>query len=402
MKILLVHNFYGSTSPSGENKVFEAEKDLLCVRGHEVETFTRHSDNIRNKGLIGSIQGALATPWNPWMTWAIKQKVARFHPDVVHVHNTFPLISPGIFHAIGTRSARVMTLHNYRLFCATALMIRNQKVCKLCIDNKSVMPSLQYRCYRNSFFATAPLALNIALHRRLGTWTNQVDAFSVMTEDQRNLVIEAGLPAEKVFIKPNFYKHNKKPLPWSQRNGYALYIGRLTEEKGIRHLIKAWLEWGIEAPSLHIIGDGPLKRSLEQDVYQYASGKITFLGFVSDDEKDKQLSEANLLIMPSLEYTETFGLVLIEAFSHGVPTAVSDVVPLNSVSINGLTGFTFKPANPISLLEKVRTAWNTPGLLEQLGQAAWTEFMAKYTKNANYRALLNIYSKAMNVRNCKL
>lgn len=216
-----------------------------------------------------------------------------------------------------------------------------------------------------------------------------------MTENQRRIVIKAGLPAEKIYIKPNFYKYNRRPLLWSQRRGYALYIGRLTEEKGIRHLVKAWLDWGTEAPGLHIIGDGPLKKSLEQETFRCGPDKITFLGFVSEEEKHKQLSEAKLLVMPSLEYTETFGLVLIEAFAHGVPTAVSDVVPINSVSINGTTGFTFEPANTESLLKEVRTAWETPNMLEKLGAGACVEFESKYTEDVNYKMLMGIYEKAI-------
>ena len=159
MRILLVHNFYGSAAPSGENQVFEAEKVLLQSRGHEVAEFTRHSDEIRGPGVWGSIKGAAATRWNPWAAQAIRRAVARFLPDVVHVHNTFPLISPSIFHALaGMGVARVLTLHNYRLFCPAAIPMRAGQVCTDCLDRRSVLPALQHGCYRNSRLATVPLA----------------------------------------------------------------------------------------------------------------------------------------------------------------------------------------------------------------------------------------------------
>jgi hypothetical protein len=159
VKVLLVHNFYGSSAPSGENQVFEAEKLLLQEMGHEVTDFSRHSDEIRSQGTWGVVRGALATPWNPWMTRAVKEAVSNFQPDVVHVHNTFPLISPGIFHAIGPRAARVLTLHNYRLFCPAAIPMRGGRVCTDCLDMRSAWPALRYGCYRDSRVATLPLAI---------------------------------------------------------------------------------------------------------------------------------------------------------------------------------------------------------------------------------------------------
>ena len=159
MKVLLVHNFYGSAAPSGENQVFEAEKALLQSRGHEGAEFARHSDEIRGQGVWGTVRGAAATPWNLRSAQAIRQAVARFLPDVVHVHNTFPLISPSIFHALaGKGVARVLTLHNYRLFCPAAIPMRAGKVCTDCLDQRSVLPAFQHGCYRDSRLATLPLA----------------------------------------------------------------------------------------------------------------------------------------------------------------------------------------------------------------------------------------------------
>ena len=217
MKVLLVHNFYGSAAPSGENEVFEAEKALLQARGHEVETFTRHSDEIRNKGLPGTVQAALATPWNPFMSRALKQLVERVMPDVVHAHNTFPLLSPGIFHAIGKRAARVLTLHNYRLFCPAAIPLRNGRVCTDCLTACSSLPALWHGCYRGSRLATAPLAFSVALHRMLGTWAHQVDAFITLSDFQRELMVNVGLPADKTHVKPNFYSGSPAVIPWQER-----------------------------------------------------------------------------------------------------------------------------------------------------------------------------------------
>jgi glycosyltransferase involved in cell wall biosynthesis len=389
---LLVHNFYGSIAPSGENVVFEAEKTLLQSRGHEVAEFTRHSDEIRGPGVWGTIKGAATTPWNPWAAWAIRQLVARFLPDVVHVHNTFPLISPSIFHALaGTGVARVLTLHNYRLFCSAAIPMRAGQVCTECLDRRSVLPALQHGCYRNSRLATVPLALNVALHRAAGTWAHQVDAFIALTEFQRERVVDAGLPAGRVFVKPNFYPGNPAVVPWAQRQPYVVFAGRLTKEKGLAALVRAWQLWGPEAPELRVLGGGELRGELEA---MAAGLPVRFLGQVDAAEAQRQIAEASLLVLPS-ECFEGFPMVVREAFAFGTPAAVSDLGPLPSIVRHGESGVVFKAANADSLLQTVRTAWQAPAVLQNLGQGARQAYDALYNEDANYQALMQIYEQAM-------
>lgn len=396
MKVLFVHNFYGSSAPSGENQVFEAERELLLSRGHEVVTFTRHSDEIRRQGALGAVSGALATPWNPWMFRSIRRAVQRFKPDVVHAHNTFPLISPAIFHAIGNRAARVLTLHNYRLFCPAAIPMRAGQVCTECLDHHTVWPGVQHGCYRNSRLATLPLAANIALHRRLGTWIKQVDAFIALTEFQRQRMIAAGLPAERMQVKPNFYPGAPAVVPWTERCPCAVFAGRLTTEKGVESLVRAWLLWGAEAPELRIIGDGGLRGELERLAATKPQVPIRFLGQLAGEAAQAEIARAQLLVLPS-EWFETFGLVVLEAAAFGTPAAVSDIGPLPFIVKHGVSGVVFAPTNPQSLLAEVRRAWDTPGLLERLGQGARAEFAAKYTEEANYATLLAIYQQALAV-----
>ena len=392
MRVLLVHNFYGSAAPSGENQVFEAEKALLQSRGHEVAEFTRQSDEIRGQGVWGTIKGAVATPWNPWSAGAIRQEVARFLPDVVHVHNTFPLISPSVFHALaGTGVARVLTLHNYRLFCPAAIPMRAGQVCTDCLDRRSVLPALQHGCYRNSRLATVPLALNVALHRAAGTWSHQVDAFIALTEFQRQRVVDAGLPVSRVFVKPNFYPGNPAMVPWAQRRPCVVFAGRLTAEKGVATLVRAWQLWGLEAPELRVLGDGELRGELEA---MAAGLPVRFLGQLGAAEAQKQIAEASLLVLPS-ECLEGFPMVLREAFAFGTPAAVSRVGPLPSIVRHGESGLVFEAGNPAALLHEVRYAWSTPGLLAALGHGARTAFEADYTEESNYQTMMTIYLKAM-------
>lgn len=392
MRVLLAHNFYGSAAPSGENQVFEAEKALLQSEGHEVAEFTRHSDKIRSQGAWGAIKGAAAIPWNPWTARGIRQMVAYFQPDVVHVHNTFPLISPAIFHSLaGTGVARVLTLHNYRLLCPAAIPMRAGNVCTDCLDRRSVLPALKHGCYRNSRLATAPLALKVALHRAIGTWTNEVEAFITLSEFQRQRMADAGLPASRMHVKPNFYPGSPSVLPWEKRKPCVVFAGRLTAEKGVASLVRAWQLWGKDAPELRVLGDGELRAELET---MAAGLPVRFIGQLNATEAQKQISEASLLVLPS-ECFEGFPMVVREAFAFGTPAAVSNLGSLPSIVRHGESGVVFEAGNPESLLKALRHAWCTSGLLQQLGRGARAAFETHYTEGANYATLMDIYGKAI-------
>ena len=396
MNILLVHNYYGSAAPSGENQVFCAELKLLRMHGHEVEIFIRHSDEIRAQPAWGAVRGAIATAWNPLMYLAIRRAVERFRPDVVHVHNTFPLISPSIYSAIGRRAARVLTLHNYRLFCPAAIPLRDGRVCTECLDTRSSLPSLRHGCYRHSRLATLPLAFSVALHRKLSTWTQQVDAFIALSDFQRQLMVRSGLPAARVHVKPNFYPGQPQPASWADRQDFVVFAGRLTAEKGVETLIRAWTRWGESAPELRILGDGPLRTSLERLATTVPSARIRFFGQVSAQEAEQHIAGGKLLVLPS-EWFEGFPMVIREAFAYGTPAAVSDLGPLPTIVQPGVSGVVFAPGDPDALLRAVRAAWEAPGLLERLGQGARAAFEAKYTAAANYAMLMDIYAQAIAV-----
>lgn len=393
LKVLLTHNLYRSDAPSGENAVLEAEQRLLAARGHSVETFLRNSDEIARRGKLGVIQAALGTPWNPLAAKAIRQKLATSHPDVVHVHNTFPLLSPAVFWAVGRQAARVLTLHNYRLFCPAAIPMRSGEVCTECLDQRSPVPAMIHGCYRASRAATFPLAISVGLHRAIGTWTKHVDAFICLSEFQREVMVDAGLPREKVHVKPNFYPGKPSVVAWSERKPYVVFAGRLSGEKGLVSLLRCWQAWGTDAPELRLVGDGELRAELER---MAAGLPVRLLGQLPADQAQAEIANARLQILPS-ECFEGFPMVVREAFAFGTPAAVSDLGPLPSIVQDGKSGIVFQPANPQSILREVRTAWETPGLLERLGQGARAEFEAKYTEDANYAALIEIYHKAIEV-----
>lgn len=371
--------------------MFAAERELLEKHSHRVEEFTRHSDDIRRQGAWGMVKGAFSTPWNPWSAKAISQMVDVFKPEVVHVHNTFPLLSPSIFNSVGARAARVLTLHNYRLVCANGLPMRSGEVCTECIDRRTVLPSVKHGCYRGSRLATVPLAINIALHRYIGTWQSEVDAFVVFTEFQKEKLIAAGLPGRKIYIKPNFYPGSPVVTPWADRDACVVFVGRLSDEKGVRALLNAWQKMGATAPELRLIGDGPLRAELET----IASGlPISFLGLLPPEAAQKQIANAKLLVLPSLGI-EGFPMVIREAFAFGTPVAVSNVGPLPSIVRGGYNGLVFPTADSQTMADLMRNLWDDSDQLQQMGKAARAEFEQYYTEAANYETLMEIYDAAL-------
>lgn len=393
MKVLLIHNFYSSKTPSGENQVVIIERDLLKSQGNVVSEYFRDSDEILRMSGWGTVKGALATPWNFFSAKKISQLVNEFSPDVVHVHNTFPLISPSIFSAIGNRAAKVLTLHNYRLVCPAAIPMRNGKVCTECIKQSSVFPALLHGCYRNSRIATVPLAINVGLHRYLATWKNHVDAFIALSLFQKDLMAKAGLPAEKIHIKPNFYPGSPNVVPWSNRSNSVVFVGRISAEKGVVTLLKSWKIWGVEAPHLYIVGDGPLRRELEEK----ATGlNVTFTGQIDQKLAQSYIAAAKMLILPS-EWFEGFPLVIREAFAFGTPVAASDIGPLPSLVKHNYSGVIFPPSNSEALVGIMRSAWADNTAMRMWGINARSEFDEKYTEGENYKILCDIYRSAQDI-----
>ena len=371
MRIVLAHNYYGSSAPSGENTVFELEAQLLRQKGHTVIELTRNSDEIRNQRAWGTMRGAFSTPWNLFSKRAAESLIGKVVTDILHVHNSFPLLSPSVFYAArNSKTATVLTLHNFRTYCAAGIPMRDERPCLDCLDTRSVWPALRHRCYRGSLAATIPMAAMIWLHRCLRTWELQVDAFIALTEFQKETLCAAGLHRERVFVKPHFYPAPPNPIPWGEREAKVVFIGRLGVEKGCHVLLEAWRRWGIDAPHLEVIGDGPERLKLESFVGETGlNKKVNFRGQVSLEEVNESLRKAWLLVVPSLCY-ESFGMVILEAFALGVPVIASKIGSLPCLVDEGITGELFDPGNPDDLLDKVTNAWATPNKLSAWGVAA--------------------------------
>lgn len=386
MRVLQLHNLY--KIPGGEDVVVQAEKALLENHGHEVVLLQADNDNITN--LFSKTMTALGTVYSFSGKKQVQAEIAKFQPDVVHVHNFFPLWSPAVYDAC--REARVpvlQTLHNYRFFCAGAFFFRDGTVCEDCLGKFFPWPGVVHRCYRDSRVGSAVLATMQSFHSHRGTWKERVNLYIALTEFARNKFIEAGLPGDKIVLKPNFLF----PDPGSkQMNGdYALFVGRLSPEKGISTLLAAWQTLG-EQITLKIVGDGPLAD--EVAIAESEIPGVEWLGRQPKEQVQKLMQDAKMLVFPSVWY-EGFPMVILEAYAVGLPVVASNLGSLSSVVDSGRTGLHFRAGDADDLAAKVEWAVTHPEHLTQMRREAHAEFEAKYTAEANYRRLMEIYDLAI-------
>jgi glycosyltransferase involved in cell wall biosynthesis len=389
MKIVLVHNYY--QRPGGEDVVFAAEAALLRQKGHEVVQYTE--DNRCIKG-VRQIAVAAHTIWSGSTRHRLLRILHGVRCDVVHFHNTFPLISPSAYAACREATVPVVqTLHNYRLLCPAATFFRDGHVCEACLGKTPPWPGVRYACYRESHVQTTVVAATLSLHRWLKTWQTQVDVYVALTEFARRKFIEGGLPAEKIVVKPNFVTPD--PGMRDSDRSYALFVGRIAQEKGVRLLLQAWQ--GLQGVPLKIVGDGPLMDEVRAVVQGQKLEGVEVLGQRSRQEVLTWMKGAQFLVVPS-EWYEGFPVTIAEAFACGVPVVASRLGAMAEIIKEGHTGLHFAPGDPDDLETQVRWAFSHPKELTQMGRRAREEFQAKYTADRNYEMLMAIYRQALGQR----
>jgi glycosyltransferase involved in cell wall biosynthesis len=390
MRILLTHNRY--QRPGGEDAVFAAEVRLLETQGHDVVRYEQSNDELRGNGMIGEITAGIKTVWSTKSFGEAKVLIAKEKPDVAHFHNTFPLISPAAYYACAEAGVPVVqTLHNYRLLCPAATFLREGKVCESCLGRSVAWPGVMHGCYRGSRPATAAVATMLATHRALGTWKTKVDAYIALTEFARRKFIQGGLPGERIFVKPNFLAGEF--VPRTQPGDYALFVGRLSEEKGVRHLPSAWSILTQPIP-LKIVGDGPQMEALSRTVATTSLKQIEMKGHQEAEGIRSLMSGARFLVFPSI-WHEGFPMVIAESFASGVPVIASRLGSTAEIVQDGATGLHFESGDAADLAKKVEWAWNHPEEMARMGRAARAEYEAKYEASKNYEMLMEIYRRAI-------
>jgi len=386
MKVLIVHNKYRTSAPSGEDVAVGNEQRMLEDRGVEVVAFERSNDDLDDSTVMAKTSMAINTIWSQRSRSELRQVLQRTRPDVVHVHNTFSMISPSIYGACKAEGVPVVqTLHNFRFFCPSALFLRDGKPCEDCLD-KSLLQSVRHRCYRGSVKATATLAAMLTLHRAIGTYSRDIDRYIVLTQFGRRKVVKAGIAEDKLVVKPNFVRN--PPPPGGGGGGYVAYVGRLLEGKGTKTLVEAWRH--LPSVKLKIIGDGALRPELEA-LARTGNLNIEFLGMQKRPAVMDAISNADLLIVPSEVY-EGFPLVIAESFACGTPVLASRIGSLEELVEEGVNGRKFAAADPEELAGAVRVMLADKPALSRMRANARAYFDAHLTEQANYAQLMNIYS----------
>jgi len=384
MNILLAHNYY--QQPGGEDTCFAAEAKLLRDNGHNVTCYIEDNKNVTDFSYISLSTKAV---WNKNSYLEVKEIVKNNKIEIAHFHNTLPLISPAAYYAARSEGAAVVqTLHNYRLICPSGIMTRDNRVCAACAGKAVAWPAVLHACYRDDRVASSVVTAMLAAHKAFGTWHKKIDAFIAITEFARQRLIDGGVSDHLITVKPNFI--DPDPGVSAQSDGYALFLGRLTTEKGVETLLAAW-EKISPRMKLKIAGDGPLRSTVEKAAAQ--NPRIEFIGQVGREQVFALLEKCSFLVFPS-EWFETFGLVAVEAFAKGKPVVASRLGAMAEIIEDHHTGLHFEPGDVQDLAEKVRWAADHADDMQAFGRNARNTYLDKFSAEKNYAELMAIYETA--------
>lgn len=391
MRVLVVHNRYRGEQPSGENRVVDRETALLADAGHDVELFERRSDDIATMSPLAKAAVPLRVPWNPAVRVELAARIRAWRPDVVHVHNTFPLLSPSVLAACADeRVPAVATLHNYTLVCPPGTLYRDGRVCTDCVG-RAPLPSLLHGCYRGSRPATLPVAASVLANR--GRWRSQVSRLLCISRAQRELLVRAGLPARLLTVKHNFVPDvgARRRFPGE----HVLYLGRLTEEKGVRLLMAAWdrlaRDGGLDVP-LVLAGSGPM----EPEVAAWARDRsdVRYLG-LRDAEECRELAVDAVAVAAPSTWLEAFGLVVVEAMAAGVPAVAAAHGAFPELVDDGVTGLLHRPGDAASLAESLLRITRDGERNRAMGLAARRRYERDFSPAAGLARLVAEYESVL-------
>jgi glycosyltransferase involved in cell wall biosynthesis len=389
MKVLIVHNAY--QQPGGEDVVFEQERRMLEREGHQVLIYHRTNDEIKQYSALRQLSLIPRTVWDSNSRREFSSLLAKERPDLVHVHNTFVMISPSIFSACADVGIPVVhTLHNYRLLCPGATFYRDGRVCEECVAH-TLWRSIGHGCYRDSRAVTATVALMVSVHRGLKTWRAQSHYYIALSEFARRKFVEGGLPSEKIFVKPNFVYPD--PGASAAKENYAVFVGRLSPEKRVGTLLAAWQRLGSQF-QLVIIGGGPERIALEAFAQRRQLSGVRFMGHLDRQDVIGVVRKARFLVFCS-EWYENFPVTIAEAFACGTPVVGSRLGAMQEIVRDGITGLHFKAGDPNDLADKMEWAWTHPQEMAAMGMEARSVYESNYTADRNYSLLVDIYNRVL-------
>jgi glycosyltransferase involved in cell wall biosynthesis len=385
LKILTIHNRYKYRG--GEDESRESEDELLSARGHEVRTIVFDNSRI---GARNALRVGLQAAWSHSSYLRVGNYIDAWRPDILDVHNFFPLASPSVYYAARKRGVPVVqTLHNYRIICPGATFYRDGSVCEDCTSHYFPWPGVLHRCYRGSAFQTGAVALMAAVHKSMRTWTRMVSLFFVLSEFEKSKFVENGFPESRMRIKPNFVVDPGQPGTGGEE---FLFVGRLAPEKGIHTLLQAISCTRSSNARFQIIGDGPLAPMVIDAASR--DSRINYRGRLPLSDVMRIMGSVRAVLVPS-EWYETFGRVAAEALSVGTPVICTDLGAVAEIIEDGKTGFRYNPGDFGALARIMDDVCANPDVLITLRGPSRREYEAKYTPERGYQALMSGYMQAI-------
>ena len=385
MRIILIHNNYGLNAIGGEKMVFDNEHEILKENGHDVITF--EVSNFENTNILRTIINLIFSTWNPFYYLEIRKLIKKFNPDVIHVHNYWFKLSPSIFYAAKKKRVKtVVTLHNYRMLCPGVLFLRNGKPCIDC-TKKNALRSLYYRCHSNNFFKTLLSYRLFSFTKRKNYFNKYIDAYICLTDFQKNF-FQGKIPEKQLFTKANFISNTSISKKVIKEKKFALYVGRISEEKGITFLANCWKEINYK---LVIVGTGDKKliETLKENP------NISLKGALTNSEALTYIEKSDFLVFPSICF-EGFPMTILEAMSLGKPIIASNLGARNEAIIDYETGILYDHNNTNDFITKVNELYKDLNLKKTLGYNAKKHFDKHFKKEINYQKLMSIYNQILN------
>jgi len=384
MRILFIHNRY--QQPGGEDVAVELESQLLKDKGHDVRVLFFQNSNP--EGSVGKITKGMRAIYDRNSYRVVKNEIEVFRPDVVHVHNFFYAASPSIFYAAKKMNVpAVLTLHNYRLICANALLLRHGQVCELCVNNLLPLAGIRYRCYHNSMAESAFVTFVTSTHKLIRTWDKNISRLIVLTQFAQSRFVGSSIRVDeqKLFIKPNFIPD--PGLGETEREDFFLFVGRLSYEKGIDVLANAFA--GLPTQKLVVIGDAA---DSQAEMARFLdNSNITLKGRLNKDGVLAYMKRCKALIFPSTWY-EGLPFVIIEAFATGTPVIASRLGSMAELVNDKLNGFLFEPGNVTDLQEKIHLFLQTERQdRNALYENARTTYVQNFSPEKHYQTILTLY-----------
>ncbi|MGD8752532.1 MAG: glycosyltransferase family 4 protein, partial [Anaerolineales bacterium] len=364
MKILVIHNYY--QYPGGERTAIKAHIDLLKNRGQQVITYFADNSKIKNYNLFEKAKSIPNALYSIKTHNEINKLVRTQKPDLAHVHNVFPLISPSIYRVLKDNNIPIIqSVHNFRFLCPNGLFYTKGQICERCKYGNTIH-AVRYKCYRNNYLLSTIYGLTIGLHRRKKSFQS-IDRFITPTEFTAHKLVESKLTSwQKISILGNFLQ-DPLPIPGSfdQKELFLSYLGRLSPEKGVNILLEALV--GIPGVGLKLMGDGPLFDQLKETTRKLGiENRVRFLGHTIGEPKWSIIRKSIAVVVPSVSY-ESFGLVILESLATGTPVIASDLGSLSHLVEDEKNGLLFRPGDSQDLQNKILWVLNNPNNAQTMG-----------------------------------